>query len=241
MINNINVIDEVNFDTRFPMLNSKITSDLNQISKEMYLQIYSTYSTLFRKYLIKELNLKKYDDIIANSELNYVKVESRDMDIYQSFTKDVLNYFYIRNNLYIENLAKDEKEYIFTKYLMDDTDLDKETETFIEKTYPKVIFENVNHDNSLCDINFGPDNQQYYAPNNAVVIGIRYDEFNLNGLSDQEWDKLHEKQLDHLLDIISNLENNEILKSNLPLITIIYNEYSVKKKFKTESIVSIKN
>ena len=124
---------------------------------------------------------------------------------------------------------------------MDDTDLDKETETFIEKTYPKVIFENVNHDNSLCDINFGPDNQQYYAPNNAVVIGIRYDEFNLNGLSDQEWDKLHEKQLDHLLDIISNLENNEILKSNLPLITIIYNEYSVKKKFKTESIVSIKN
>ena len=241
MINNINVIDEVNFDTRFPMLNSKITSDLNQISKEMYLQIYSTYSTLFRKYLIKELNLKKYDDIIANSELNYVKVESRDMDIYQSFTKDVLNYFYIRNNLYIENLAKDEKEYIFTKYLMDDTDLDKETETFIEKTYPKVIFENVNHDNSLCDINFGPDNQQYYAPNNAVVIGIRYDEFNLNGLSDQEWDKLHEKQLDHLLDIISNLENNEILKSNLPLITIIYNEYSVKKKLKTESIVSIKN
>ena len=229
MNENIKVIKENDFNTRFPNTNENTFNKLDNESKDLYLQLYSTYSCMFRKYIIKKLDLLKYDKLVENSELNYVAIKDENMDIYQDFTKDYLKYFYIRNNLYIERLTREEKEYVFQNFVLDNIELDEKMTEFIEKTYPKIIFEKTNNQ-TISKINFGPNNEQYYALNNSVVIGLRYDEFNLNGLSDDEWDKLHNKQLDNLMNILDDFVNNESSKLNTPLSIIVYNDFSIKKK-----------
>jgi hypothetical protein len=48
--------------------------------------------------------------------------------------------------------------------------LDEETEKFIEDTFKKVIFEDVNKDGSLIHTNYGPISQTYFAPNNEGIL-----------------------------------------------------------------------
>ena len=57
---------------------------------------YLMYRKLFTQYIIEKLNLKKYDDEIAESKLNFIEVKEKQMDIYQYFSKDKLKYFYKR-------------------------------------------------------------------------------------------------------------------------------------------------
>ena len=65
------------------------------------------------------------------------------------------------------------------------------------------------------------------AKNNALVIGIRYNEYYNEGLTDIEWDKLHDKQISNLYDLMYNIQLNISDKINTPLAIIQYNEFSV--------------
>lgn len=226
-----NILTEVDYNTRFPQLNSKFIESLKDEQKELYFELYSAYSYFFRKYIIDKLDLKKYDENLTNSNLNYLKVKDENMDIYQDFSKDVLNYFYIRNNLYVERLTLEEKEYVYKKFVTNDNVMSDKMINFIENTYKKVIFENINNNGQLCDINYGPDNPMYCAPNDSLIIGVRYDDFNLNGQTDEEWDINRQKQFDYLFEVMKNLENDSTNKVNTLVICIKYDEYSsIKKK-----------
>ena len=198
--------------------------------KETYLEIYSIYRKLFSEYIIDKLQIKNYDFELMNSNLNFVKVIEKDMDIYQNFNKEILNYFYIRNNLYIERLTPSERKILYTKFLSGDYSLDENTKVIIENSYKRIIFEDIHKDGSNCYINMGPDNSDYYVPNQSIVIGFRYDEFNLNNLSDEQWDNLHDKQLLYLSEFLLKMSKEISSKVNIPIQVIKYNEYSVKKK-----------
>lgn len=223
-----NIINKENYETRFPNLNSNFINILDEDDIEIYLELYSAYSYFFRKYITDKLDLKKYDDKLTNSNLNYLKVKNKNMDIYQNFSRDVLNYFYIRNNLYVERLTLDEKAYVYQKFVTNDDVMSDKMICFIESTYKKVIFENMNNDGQLYDINYGPDNPMYFAPNNALIIGVRYDDFNLNGQTDEEWDANRNKQFYYLFELMENIENDGKNKFSAPVICIKYDEYSVK-------------
>ena len=227
-----NIINKEDHKTRFPNPNRKFINNLSEKKIEVYLELYSAYSYFFREYIIDKLELKKYDEKLTNSNLNYLKVKDENMDIYQDFSKDALNYFYIRNNLYVERLTLGEKEYVYRKFVTNDNIMSDKMINFIENTYKKVIFENINNDGQLCDINYGPDTLMYMycAPNNALIIGVRYDDFNLNGQTDEEWDANRRKQLDYLFGLMENLENDSNNKVNIPVVCIKYDEYSIIKK-----------
>lgn len=229
-MNDLKIINEENFDTRFPKLNESLFNDMDNNMKETYLEIYSIYRKLFSEYIIDKLQIKKYDFELTNSNLNFVKVIEKDMDIYQNFNKEILNYFYIRNNLYIERLTPSERKILYTKFLSGDYSLDENTKVIIENSYKRIIFEDIHKDGSNCYINMGPDNSDYYVPNQSIVIGFRYDEFNLNNLSDEQWDNLHDKQLLYLSEFLLKMSKEISSKVNIPIQVIKYNEYSVKKK-----------
>ncbi len=229
-MNDLKIINEENFDTRFPKLNESLFNDMDNNMKETYLEIYSIYRKLFSEYIIDKLQIKNYDFELTNSNLNFVKVIEKDMDIYQNFNKEILNYFYIRNNLYIERLTPSERKILYTKFLIGDYSLDENTKVIIENSYKRIIFEDVHKDGSNCYINMGPDNSDYYVPNQSIVIGFRYDEFNLNNLSDEQWDNLHDKQLLYLSEFLLKMSKEISSKVNIPIQVIKYNEYSVKKK-----------
>ena len=68
----------------------------------------------------------------------------------------------------------------------------------------------------------------YYAPNDSLIIGVRYDDFNLNGQTGEEWDANRKKQFDYLFELMENIENDGKNKLSALVTCIKYDEYSVK-------------
>lgn len=194
---------------------------------EQFLGVYSLYNKLVVDYLDKNLKLSDFDNHFKNNELNYIKVNDNDMDIYQYLSSDFLNYFYIRNNLHLERLDNDEYKFLINKSLNNDDSLDETSEMFINKTIKKVLSESLDGE---YEINYGPSNPKFYAQTNSLVIGFRYDEFNNEGVSDEVWDNNHEKQIDDIFQTFLDLEIQAENFKLMPVKIIQYNEYSVKKK-----------
>lgn len=222
-------LSEKEIENIYPNNIIKTIEEMKEEDKEIYLLKYSLYRKLFTEYMIQKLNLKEYDEELKNSELEFIPNNKEDMDIYQYFSSKELRYFYIRNNIYIENLNKEEESFLQQKIDNKNYDLDEESKKMIEETYQKVIFEDILKHGEKCIINYGPDSSSFMASNDAIVIGVRYDEFVENGLDDNEWQELYEKQLLYLGALRDRMYVK--LKGDLqvPLAILKYNEYSVRK------------
>ena len=166
----------------------------------------------------KKYDLNLYDKMIKDSNRLFTKVDTNDMDIYQYVSSKYLDYLYIRNNIYIEKLSKEELLYLSsTKEL-----LDSNNEQFIEKTYKKVIFEN---EYTM----YGPDNSKYLKKPNTLIIGLRCKSIDLNNDSDDELDNFLSQQ-QYLKLFIPEL-SRQLNDRNLDSIEVIeYNNSSVVKK-----------
>ena len=213
------------FKTKADQSNYTYFDKLSDNAKKNYLILYKLYSDLLYKYLIEKLELKKYDEILINSKNYYEPVKENKMDIYQFLAKDYLKYFYIRNNLYIERLTNDEISFLIKKIENGDRNLDKETEEFIKKTYPKVIAEK--NDSKDVAVNYGPDNMAFYKSANALIIGIRFDDFYIReNETENEWfEKFPDREFE-LENITFFLEN--VLKDfEVNGYVIRYNDYCV--------------
>ncbi len=209
--------------------NQKIIDSMTRDEQRNYLLKYNMYRGLFTKYILEKINLRDYDEQVKNSGLKFEITKEEDMDIYQYFSSDELKYFYIRNNIYIEKLNEKEEKYLQEKINDKNCELDDDTKKFIENTYKKVIFEDVLKNGEVYIMTYGPDSRTYMAPNNALVIGIRYDEFADQGLNDEEWDELHDKQIIYLGKLFTNMYSQLKECLNIPISIIKYNEYSIKQ------------
>lgn len=188
-------------------------SKLSINDRNNYLILLSVYMNIFIQYICYKFNLKFYDNLINDSNYDFIPIQEDKMDIYQKFSEKYLKYIYIRNNIYIEKLNVSELDFLKEIAFKPNSVSNQEIINFIEKTYKKVIFEDALNNGSKCMVFFGENSQYYSCVNDSIVIGIKYDEFNLNGLSDEEWDELHDKQLD-FLDFIVNKMNEELNTKN---------------------------
>lgn len=205
-------------ETKIPYDNKEYFDSMSPESQESYLKLYSLYNNLLIQYLIKKYNLNLYDEMIQNSKRNFKKVDTKDMDIYQYTSSKYLNYLYIRNNIYIEKLSKEELLYLSnTKEI-----LDYNNEQFIERTYKKIILEN---EYTM----YGPDNPKYFKKPNTLVIGLRCKSIDLNNDSDDELDNFLSQQ-QYLKLFIPEL-SRQLNERNLDSIEVIeYNNSSVEKR-----------
>lgn len=205
-------------ETKIPYDNKEYFDSMSPESQESYLKLYSLYNNLLIQHLIKKYNLNLYDEMIQNSKRNFKKVDTNDMDIYQYTSSKYLNYLYIRNNIYIEKLSKEELLYLSnTKEI-----LDYNNEQFIEKTYKKIILEN---EYTM----YGPDNPKYFKKPNTLVIGLRCKSIDLNNDSDDELDNFLSQQ-QYLKLFIPEL-SRQLNDRNLDSIEVIeYNNSSVEKR-----------
>ena len=170
-------INHVIFETRFPILNNKYYTDLKD--KQLYLKEYSLYNRLLLLYLLKNTSLKEYDEVLKNNKDYYLSVPEEDeQDMYQFLCNDILTYFYIRNNLFIENLSEEEKTYL-DSLLDKEIEYNQDVEDFIKSTFSKVIFADIDKKGSKNRrYNLGPsDNQSFYVDNSSLVIGLRLELF----------------------------------------------------------------
>lgn len=199
------------------MMDNRIDSSSND--KNEYKNLNYIYRKLFTEYIINKTNLKTFDNILKESDLKFKIVNIKDIDSYQYFTFEDLKYFYVRNNIYIEHLTDEEKEFFTKKINNNDYCLDDETAKMIEKTFKKVISKN--DIDEKYEVFYGPLSSSFMTLSTNIVIGFRYDEFNDDGLSDDEWDALHNKQMEFLENLVSNL-----IKGNTELTVFQYSEFS---------------
>ena len=205
-------------------------NQMNNKQKEEYLNIYSLYMNYFLKFLIKKINLQEYDNLLKVNNPVFIPLKDN-MDIYQLISKNLLEYFYIRNNIYLSRLNNVELEYLRNKILNNDLIFDENTFNFIDLTYKRLIFEVINDDpNIKGKINYGPnlESDLYYAPNNGLILGIRYDEFNLGGMNEEEWFLNRINQKEYIKKVIIQIENEVENKLNIPCKIIEYDQYSVE-------------
>jgi len=221
-------IKEEELKTTFPSTRMINSEEMSEQQKNDYISMYNLYRKLFSEYIMGKLELKKYDDELTNSSLNFKCVDEEKMDVYQYCTSDELKYLYIRNNIHIERLSDQEKNFLINRLRDIKDELDEEARQLVQSTYQKLIFEDVGKDGKQHITFYGPDSMNYTARNDSLIIGMRYDEFDLNGLDDEAWDELHTKQLMDLREMFYKLVIEQKGKVNVPITILQYNDFSVK-------------
>lgn len=192
-----------------------------------YLIAYNVYNNLLIQFIIKKFNLKKFDSDIEKYEERFPIVNDSEKDLYQYSSNGYLKYFYIRNNIHIERLTKKEIDYLYSVYNSKNFRLNEEKEKFIEDNFMKVLVENTNSQNS--NINYGPDNIKYYKPDNALILGIRYDKFKSIDKKEDAYSTFLNNE--GMISLISDFLEQKVRKEfNLQLFVIQYDEFSINCK-----------
>ncbi len=230
-ISNLTIDD---YETRFPNSNQEYFNNLSNESKQEYIKLYLLYYDLLYKYLIPKLNLKQYDNMLLNSDNVFYQVPFDNMDLYQRLSSNYLKYFYLRNNIYIERLTKEELGFLKKKLLANNNELDQETITFIENTYQKVMLENTE---DVFDINYGPEGYNFYEPSNNIIIGVRFGNYYKDSTeTESEWNKKYNDKL-YELELIIKFLAKKLDDFIVPCSIIIYNNFSIKKLSKNDEVM----
>lgn len=216
-------------DLKSTHLNNIVIEKKDANELKFSLNMYWTYRKLFTEYIIQKIELVKYDEELFKSELNFLPQIIEKMDFYQYFSNNILKFFYLRNNIYIEKLNEMEIQYLKGKTEKEDEELDENAIQFIEKTYKKIIQEDVLNNGKTYTVMYGPDSKSFMASNNSIVIGFRYDEFNYNGLNDLQWNELNNKQREFLFEFLNNMKQKIKLCIDVPIEIIKYNDFSVDR------------
>lgn len=192
-----------------------------------YLKVYNTYNDLLIQFFMKQYYLLEVDRELQK-HCDIFPVVSNDMkDLYQTSSSEYLKYFYLRNNLYIERLSQGDINYLLSISENENLVLDEKNKKFIENTYLKVILENPSLEN--VNVNYGPDNKKYIRPSNAIIIGVRYNQF--SNLPKDENIFSSFGSAESKLKILTNFLEYKIKNEyNVPFYVIEYDEFSVKKK-----------
>ncbi len=202
----------------------KYYNGLSKSEQNNFLLLYSLYNYFLNLYILKKYNLKKYDNKLKNSSL-FKHVSVGQKDIYQYRAQNFLEFYYLRNNIFIERLTEQEKEYLNSRINSQNLDFDDVTEKFINNTFMRVVLENANTNHMTI---FGPNNSKFIKPSNSIIIGLRYDEDFVE--QDKSFEQTYYER-EKILYFINNALKTEFeRKINLPFDVIVYNDNSINEK-----------
>jgi hypothetical protein len=226
-------------DEKYKLLVSKLQSEIISSSdfslfhfvpndaSVTYLDVYMLYRKLFVEFIARQLNIHEYDSNLQQKNLNLRSIDETNMDFYQLFSSNLFKYFYIRNDVYIERLNEEELTFFVQKIKRKDFTLDDATIHMISSTIPKVIFEYPHVDGKTYMSFYGPNTNPYMALTESIVIGFRYDTYNRDGMTNEEWIHVHNKQDLYLYEYLKDMKRELNTKCNFPVQVIQYNEFSI--------------
>ncbi len=230
-MNKLNYVDEEYLLLERPNIREECNIRTDEDMKN-YLTVYNVYNNLLIQFLCKKYYLIDVDKELEKRKDIFPEVPSFSKDLYQHLSEGYLKYFYLRNNIYIERLSKEQINYLFEIYKSGSFKLDEQTEKFINDTYLNVILEN--KDEKGVNINYGPDNIKYYKPSNSIVVGVRYNQFEKLSTNDDDFDSFASSE--GQINILSSfLEHKIRSENNIPFNVIKYDDYSVNCKKKVNN------
>lgn len=174
------IISERDLRTTFPA-DLSYFDGLDEGQQRTYLYLTTVYRKLLNAYVAFE-GLRKYDIALHESQRVPVPVPECDQDFYQRYSNADLIYFYVRNNTHIERLSREELGFLRERVSERNAVLDLDSYHFVADTFAKVIRERwakrdesgrLNWSDEDADVNFGPNDDRFFCPNGALVIGCR--------------------------------------------------------------------
>lgn len=217
------------YETRSPKKNGEYFNSLSIDEKSRYLKLQALYYDLEQQYLMEMLSIDEADKALSVSVLNFKRVDEENKDIYQ-YQADRLNFFYIRNNIYIERLNESEREYLETKLKSNNCELNDKDKEFIETTIYRVSVEETDN-TKKSNMFYGSASKSFMESNDSIIIGFRYNEFFVpKGQSDDEWEKNYTAQRRDAEYYLSKLEFDIQVRGMERCAVLMYNEYSIDKR-----------
>ena len=138
-----------------------------------YISIYKLYNNYLLHHIDSLIGLSSYiEDSMLSREPTIKPVEKELEDPFQKLS--YLNYFFIRNSLKIERLPNDVIQILKERINSGKTQFDEEANKLVMKTIINVIKNETVKDGVFINYGF-PYNSDVFAPNNAVVLGMRVD------------------------------------------------------------------
>lgn len=185
---------------------------------EENIQIYSLYRKFFIEYILNMTNLKSYDDKLENSSLKFLKTIKEKMDGYQFFSCDVLNYFYLRNNLYIDKLTEEEIKELKNRISLKDYIFDEQAKKLIGNSYKRVL----KYSNDEDIIKYSENYDDFLVAEGTLVIAMKYDEFGESELHGKMWLEEYFKKLEIINEIFKDLKKEIEEKLLIPVEILKY-------------------
>lgn len=184
-------------------INMKLIND-KKLIKSGKLDRYSIIQAFYRKafdlYIKSLIDVKKYDDMIENSGLDFTVIPDDRKSIYHYVSSLDLKYIYVRNFLFIEKLSLEYLNIFIDKIKKDDYVVDDSILDVVKRTYKDVIKDNCIHGEykELTTACYGAWTEENLVSSNNLVLCIHYG--------------LNSKQLEMDEFIKNSLEKKEFLK-----------------------------
>lgn len=219
----MNAITEGDFRTIFPD-DLRYFARLTPAQAENYLALTTAYRKLLNEYA-SFLGVGKYDNALARNAPAVASVQQGDYDFYQRYSGAGLRYFYVRNNTYIERLSVGELGFLRERVREGNLALDFDSYHFVADTFARVIREQWTStdgeghtvwSDADAEINFGPNEDRFFCPNGALVIGCRVAERQPHGA------------LEDVLDCIELLRQSLAARVSGPLSVVLFDAQSVR-------------
>jgi hypothetical protein len=184
---------------------------------ERYFLLMSRYKRILEAFLLEKLPLKLIDKNMKESKLDFRPIPEAKQDYYQKSSGMGLDYIYLRNDLHIEKLTLEELRFLEAK-----SSFDEEAKAFLVSTAERVV----NPFDEVRLVFYGPQNGRFLCDSNAIVIGIRYDEFE-SDLDDSAFTEafLQKQKLISQLQTIVEVVGADVYRNGVRFLQ--YNEASV--------------
>lgn len=224
-INNVDLLNKLCIDINIDEAAKKGLAE-NGILNSKFYKCTAIYKSILDTLLYKKLDLKFYDDLYINDPLKFCCNTPENYDVYQYISNMGMEFLYIRNNLFVERLSIDQINRLVFDY--DKSALTPESVQIVEQTYADIIKYYTDKPDTM-NVEYGPFNPCFFAPNNSIVIGVNIDFFSDNGLHDYEWEKNFFNQMGRSNEILKKIENELGKKLSIPVTVIRYDENSTIK------------
>ena len=195
------------------MRNEKLCKKMQMEDIGIYTNMQNYYKRLFEEYILSKVDLKKYDDELINSNLDFGEC------IEKPKLFSGLNEYLNLNHIYILNLFFVEKLSINTLNILS-SGSDEEKKSIIEHTYKEVLKNNYyggKYDNRVYKISYGMRPSLHnLVSNNALVIGIYYGK-NKNDYNKNSYLQNYEQKKKFLNDFSNRIKIEVSQKLGIPV------------------------
>ncbi len=186
------------------MINLELAKEkglIKESNDSLYHDIVKKYHYLLECFLSKEINFKKYELEIDNSNL-YIGKNRK----YKTLNEYLdLDYIFLISHLFVEKLSLEDINMLIEKF--DKDNMQEELIEMVKRTYKDIIKDNYldkKYTDDVYKVCYGYFVPTNFVDNDSLVFKIYYGK-NLKEFNDKEFFDIHEKQLSFLNEIANKI------------------------------------